>query len=378
LGDGAGGGPGGVAYDAGPVAADLPCDVALVLSTDCAECHGPTSTQGLVRLASRADLLATSPVDGTHTEAQLAVIRMQQAVGEMPPAPRPAATAAKVAAFTSWIALGLPAGACGVTAGDGGTYPASDAGVWDGGVLAGLPCDVAAMVAAKCVGCHAPGGPNVPLLSLANFLAPAPSNAALTVAQAAAQRLASTTRPMPPLGSPAASPAEVAAFNAWLGAGTPSGSCGAVDAGLGDGGLYPTTCASGVSWTRGNRESPDMNPGRPCYACHLQSDADKRYTFSGTVFPALHEADLCDAPSSGGVTVQILDANKLVVATLTPSGVSGNFYSDPGMVVALPYTARVWRGSVYAEMTTPQMSGDCNSCHSEQGANLASGRILAP
>jgi predicted CXXCH cytochrome family protein len=29
-------------------------------------------------------------------------------------------------------------------------------------------------------------------------------------------------------------------------------------------------------------------------------------------------------------------------------------------------------------MTTPQTNGDCNSCHTEQGTNGASGRIVWP
>jgi mono/diheme cytochrome c family protein len=364
----------------GAAAADLPCDVAQVLSSSCADCHGPTANQGLVRLASRGDLVAASPAYPTSTEAQRALIRMQQATGEMPPAPNPPVGSAGLAAFQRWVAGGMSTGTCGVSPGDGGTLPTTDAGTWDGG-LAGLPCDVAAMVAAKCVNCHGPRGPDIRLLSLADFLGPSPTNAALTVAQSAAQRLASAAKPMPPVGSPAASPAEVAAFNAWLGAGTPEGTCGSVDAGLGDGGLWPTTCASGAYWpANSNRESPDMRPGQPCLACHrTDAEADKRYTYSGTVAQAAHQADRCTDAGVSGLTVQILDANRTVVVTMQVSSRSGNFHSE-GLTAAvtMPYTARVWRNGVYAEMTTPQTNGDCNSCHSEQGNTRASGRILGP
>jgi hypothetical protein len=185
---------------------------------------------------------------------------------------------------------------------------------------------------------------------------------------------------MPPVGNPAASPAEVAAFNAWLGAGTPQGTCGSVDAGLGDGGLWPTTCASGASWPAGsNRESPDMNPGLPCLACHrTKAEPDKWYPFSGTVAQAPHQADLCTNSGVSGLTVQILDVSKAVVVTMQVSSVSGNFHSTSTAAVTLPYTARVWRNGLYTEMTTPQTNGDCNTCHSEQGNTGAPGRILGP
>jgi len=41
-------------------------------------------------------------------------------------------------------------------------------------------------------------------------------------------------------------------------------------------------------------------------------------------------------------------------------------------------TARVVRGDQERVMLSPQMDGDCNSCHTENGANGAPGRIVAP
>jgi hypothetical protein len=44
----------------------------------------------------------------------------------------------------------------------------------------------------------------------------------------------------------------------------------------------------------------------------------------------------------------------------------------------MPYTVEVrYQGRVRA-MTTPQSTGDCNSCHTEQGAKGAPGRIMLP
>ncbi|MGD0679831.1 MAG: hypothetical protein ABSC94_30975 [Polyangiaceae bacterium] len=41
-------------------------------------------------------------------------------------------------------------------------------------------------------------------------------------------------------------------------------------------------------------------------------------------------------------------------------------------------TATITYNGKTAAMTTPQMTGDCNSCHTEQGANGAPGRIVLP
>ena len=58
----------------------------------------------------------------------------------------------------------------------------------------------------------------------------------------------------------------------------------------------------------------------------------------------------------------------------------GNFHSPTTVAgLTLPYTARVVSpsGSIIA-MMTKQTSGDCNTCHTEQGADGAAGRILLP
>jgi mono/diheme cytochrome c family protein len=375
---GAGGGAGGSGGGSVVVAADLPCDVAQLLSTDCAACHG-APTPGLIRLADRADLLASSPSYPGSTEGQRAVARMELAVGEMPPSPAAPVDAGAVAAFAAWVSSGMPAGSCSVATGDGGAVVSWDAGTWDGG-LAGLPCDVAAMVASNCLACHGPRGPNMPLLSLANFLAPAPSNPAITVAASVENRLHSTTQPMPPLGNPAPSATAVAAYDAWYAGGTQPGTCGSIDAGLLDGGLWPTSCASGNNWDAGTRESANMEPGQACLACHTsRGEADKLYTFSGTVFAGLHEWNNCLDPAPAGGYVEIIGADgKALTPVLYTSAASGNFHSQVNVPVLLPYTARVWRNGVYTQMTTPQTDGDCNGCHTEQGASGAPGRIVWP
>jgi hypothetical protein len=123
-----------------------------------------------------------------------------------------------------------------------------------------------------------------------------------------------------------------------------------------------------------------MNPGLACRGCHLQMKPQLAWFFMGTVFPALHETDRCDGQPPSGTIVEIIDANGQVALTLTPTIDSGNFrsLSTTAGNVKLPFTARVTSNGKTAMMNTPQMNGDCNSCHTEQGANGAPGRIVHP
>lgn len=124
-----------------------------------------------------------------------------------------------------------------------------------------------------------------------------------------------------------------------------------------------------------------MNPGLACRACHLGSAPDKAYYFAGTVFPGMHEANLCDSRPPAGVVVEIIDANGNLALTLPVSQASGNFHSAllvTAPAFPLPYTARVVNGTRTSTMTAPQTDGDCNACHTEQGTGGAPGRVVLP
>jgi hypothetical protein len=133
-------------------------------------------------------------------------------------------------------------------------------------------------------------------------------------------------------------------------------------------------CTSGTMWTGANRGSTDMNPGRACITCHSTMNGPA-LTIGGTVYPSAHEPDLCNgANGSNGARVVITGADGQT-QTLTP-GVSGNFNSRTR--VALPFTAKVTYMGRERAMVASQMSGDCNSCHTQNGTNGAPGRILLP
>ncbi len=134
-----------------------------------------------------------------------------------------------------------------------------------------------------------------------------------------------------------------------------------------------------------------MAPGEACAACHLGENFENQnpggqleqieivYDVMGTVFPALHERDLCASDvADGGVTlVEILDSHGQLVIS-TPVNAGGNFYASADGGLSKPYTVRVVRNGETMGMTTPQLVGDCNTCHTALGEQGAPGRITAP
>jgi hypothetical protein len=117
-----------------------------------------------------------------------------------------------------------------------------------------------------------------------------------------------------------------------------------------------------------------MNPGRACIMCHSTMNGPA-LTIAGTVYPTAHEPDLCNgANGSNGARVVITGADG-VTQTLTP-GVSGNFNSRTRVMT--PFKAKVTYMGRERAMAAAQTSGDCNSCHTQTGANAAPGRILLP
>jgi len=274
---------------------------------------------------------------------------------------------------------GAAAGSGGVS-GSGGSAAGSGG---DSGVVAdGLPCDVSALVEGKCATCHgAPPLPALPsLVSYQGLTSPAQSAPAMTNAELAVTRMQSTQSPMPPAGSTPATAAEIAAMQAWIAAGYPMGSCGGGGTG-GAGGSAPDpttpTCTSNRTWTGGTDGSKDMQPGVACIACHTKSGGEApTFAIAGTVYPTVHEPDLCyGASGSTGIHVVITGADGAVI-TLTPSA-SGNFSYQGAL--AKPYTAKVTdMNGGERVMGVAQTIGDCNGCHTEAGVSEAPGRIDVP
>ncbi len=123
-----------------------------------------------------------------------------------------------------------------------------------------------------------------------------------------------------------------------------------------------------------------MDPGQACISCHSQQGGPS-FLVGGTVYPTGHEPDNCAGVTASDIKVIVTDANGTEHA-MTPNA-TGNFYLQNSrrtpITFKLPYTARVERGGkVVEQMGAAQTVGDCNSCHTEKGANGAPGRIAAP
>ncbi len=142
-----------------------------------------------------------------------------------------------------------------------------------------------------------------------------------------------------------------------------------------------TVCTSGKTWTRGTIGSELMRPGDTCITCHKSSNGAPEFLIAGTVYPTRHEPLLCNGLT--GITVTITDAKG--AQTILKSNSVGNFACGPvarsGFPMCnptFPVSARVdGPGGKTASMIDPQMTGDCNTCHTEAGLNNAPGRISA-
>ena len=256
------------------------------------------------------------------------------------------------------------------------------------GLATGLPCDVQAVLENRCLACHggqmvAAGAP--PLLNYDDLLAKSKTDPTKSLAQVSLDRMKSTTSPMPP--PPAAKPEadEIQTFQDWVTAGTPKGAVctdppppvpdgGTVGDGGGEGGTTALVCTSGKTWTMGNTKSPEMHPGFACNACH-QVLGGPNLRIAGTVYPTLHEPNDCDGKGPPpNLTVIITDKTGKV--TNMPVNAAGNFYTQ--VKINPPYKAKITDGVKTRSMNGSVTSGDCNSCHTETGANAAPGRIQTP
>ena len=137
-------------------------------------------------------------------------------------------------------------------------------------------------------------------------------------------------------------------------------------------------CSSGKFWTGGGGDdngSPLMHPGSDCIGCHAGGEGPA-FVVAGTVYPTLIEAN--DCYGTRGATVEITDANGAKYSL--PTNDAGNFYLRPidAPGFAFPFSAKVVVGTAENVMFAAQSSGACASCHTENGANGAPGRVVSP
>jgi hypothetical protein len=243
----------------------------------------------------------------------------------------------------------------------------------DHGVQAsGLPCEVAQLLANYCVACHgATPSAGLSLVTLSDLTRPSKSDPEQSTGQLALARLKAGS--MPPSGSARPSTSEAAAFEVWIKGGLQPGTCaGAPDGGVPDPFAGPHVCSSNSYYTAG--EGLTMKPGNACITCHASNSEAPRFSIAGTVYPTGHEPADCKATGVSGAQVAVSDQSG--TTHLFDANSVGNFTGAPSLT--LPFTAEVRSGGKKRGMAAAQTNGDCNSCHTENGANGAPGRILLP
>ncbi len=270
---------------------------------------------------------------------------------------------------------------------EGDTAPAEapDASVLTGaagtGLGTGLPCDVQAVIENRCIACHDGKTSPPKLLDYDDLLAIATKDPRKSRVVVSVELMKGEAMPPRPAVRP--EPDEIAAFENWVIEGTRRNPQACTDLpppaskSSNDGGAAATTCTSGKTWTMGDQPSPTMHPGAACNACH-QVKGGPNLRFAGTVYPTLREPNDCNgAAPPPTLKVTITDARNRVFDL--PVNEAGNFLLESGgQPPRPPFKATVTDGTKTRAMNGSVTSGDCNSCHTPDGANGAPGRILAP
>jgi len=143
----------------------------------------------------------------------------------------------------------------------------------------------------------------------------------------------------------------------------------------------PAACTSGTMRDTNETEGDLMMPGHACNACHEEENAATGegapvFRFAGTIYPSGHEPDGCVGSHAHLAEVRVRDAAGFVFAA--PANASGNFMLETTHALISPYSAEVHFQGRVRPMLTPQTSGDCNACHTQDGTMGAPGRVALP
>ncbi|MEW6432813.1 MAG: hypothetical protein AB1730_15015 [Myxococcota bacterium] len=179
----------------------------------------------------------------------------------------------------------------------------SGGGTGGGSQAAGdLPCEVAQVLDDACLSCHGAalsGGATVRLVTRADLAAPSYVDASQSLAQRSVVRMRQSTGAMPPAPQAPVAANRIAAFEAWVNAGLPAGSCQAsTDAGAGGGSgggggtVAPPPYDGGVA---GLPCDVAAFVASKCASCHRSPPT------GGATFPLLGRADfLAPSPTYAG------------------------------------------------------------------------------
>jgi mono/diheme cytochrome c family protein len=197
--------------------------------------------------------------------------------------------------------------------GNGGSEGSGGAGGGGAGVISGLPCDVSAVLLAKCASCHGASAA-VPLLSYSDLSGPSKNHPALTNAQLSVARMTDSASPMPPTGLLPSM--DVAPFQTWIDAGYPNGTCGGSGGGGGGAG-------GGSGGGGGGAGDSGTVSGLPCDVSAMLVTNCISCHGSSSAVPLLSYANLSGASTShpGQTVAQLSSARmKNAASPMPPSG----------------------------------------------------------
>jgi cytochrome c553 len=325
-----GGAPAGPAVPC--AAAAVPSEVDAILSVRCQTCHGSTPIAGVPGpLVSLPDFQRPGKSDPSKSTAELIVARITMNTAlRMPPPPLDPLTATETQTLRKWFEAGMPTATC----------PTPAPGI------PGTPGN--------------PGPPGTPGNPGGN-----PGNP----------------------GSPGTAPPPPVRPDPFAAA---------------------AKCTSGRNGTAGG--SALMNPGMACVSCHasggggddlalVMKDGDggddgkgrgggggeggeggegaPRLSLAGTVYPSAHEPNRCMGAASDGARVVVVDAAGRTV-TLTVNGAGNFFRLASGGAVTPPLRAKVVFEGRERAMIGAVPHGDCNRCHTQNGATTVTGGVKSP
>lgn len=254
----------------------------------------------------------------------------------------------------------------------------------------GLPCEVDELLQTHCRSCHGPSmlAPT-PLLTRADLLADSLTVPGTPVGEISVSRLDGSGPPMPPPPASAV-PADLhELFATWVADGMPAGDCAPAEPEPDPFDVDPT-CTSDTWWTEGMfEESPHMDPGRACITCHDDpgvfggdpGEGGPHFAVGGTLYPTGHEPDDCFGVDGSVEDVYVELSHEDGASVTISINSAGNFYLEPGDLpdgFGPPYLVKVVAGGIERTMADPAEHGDCNLCHTQDGAEDAPGRILMP
>jgi len=154
---------------------------------------------------------------------------------------------------------------------------------------------------------------------------------------------------------------------------------------------YDLPTASALNFTLNHKGGFGPVQGKACISCHNVEEGKDIVRFGGTLFSYIHTPDAQYYQDISDYTVNIVgNSGTNFTATTKQAGTSigqhnfylltdsGNFLSGELFTVYIKDRNGTVVNQSGQNTHSSSSQRDCNSCHTEQGLNLAPGRVLVP